>query len=51
MIRDYSKNSLAVREQREDNVYLYLKGEGLEAIFWCDFFIGTSINPSSGIPS
>jgi hypothetical protein len=37
MIRDYSKNSLAVREQREDNVYLYLKGEGLEARFWCDF--------------
>jgi hypothetical protein len=25
MIRDYSKNSLAVREQREENVYLYLK--------------------------
>jgi hypothetical protein len=37
MIRDYSKNALAVREQREDNVYLYLKGEGLEARFWCDF--------------
>jgi hypothetical protein len=37
MIRDYSKNSLAVREQREDNVYLYLKGQGLEARFWCDF--------------
>jgi hypothetical protein len=26
-----------VREQREENVYLYLKGEGLEARFWCDF--------------
>jgi hypothetical protein len=37
MIRDYSKNALAVREQREENVYLYLKGEGLEARFWCDF--------------
>jgi hypothetical protein len=37
MIRDYSRNSLAVREQREENVYLYLKGEGLEARFWCDF--------------
>jgi hypothetical protein len=37
MIRDYSKNSLAVREQREDNMYLYIKGEGLEARFWCDF--------------
>jgi hypothetical protein len=37
MIRDYFKNSLAVREQREENVYLYLKGEGLEARFWCDF--------------
>jgi hypothetical protein len=37
MIRDYSKNALVVREQREDNVYLYLKGEGLEARFWCDF--------------
>jgi hypothetical protein len=33
MISDYSKNSLAVREQREENVYLYLKGEGLEARF------------------
>jgi hypothetical protein len=32
-----TKNSLAVREQREENVYLYLKGEGLEARFWCDF--------------
>jgi hypothetical protein len=37
MIRDYSRNSLVVREQREENVYLYLKGEGLEARFWCDF--------------
>jgi sulfite reductase alpha subunit-like flavoprotein len=37
MIRDYSKNALAVREQREDNVYLYLKGEGIEARFWCEF--------------
>jgi hypothetical protein len=37
MIRDYSRKSLAVREQREENVYLYLKGEGLEARFWCDF--------------
>jgi hypothetical protein len=37
MIRDYSSNSRAVREQREENVYLYLKGEGLEARFWCDF--------------
>jgi hypothetical protein len=36
MIRDYSRNSLAVREQREENVYRYLKGEGLEARFWCD---------------
>jgi hypothetical protein len=27
MFRDYSKNALAVREQREDNVYRYLKGE------------------------
>jgi hypothetical protein len=35
MFRDYSKNALVVREQREDNVYLYLKGEGLEARFWC----------------
>jgi hypothetical protein len=37
MIRDYSKNALAVREQREEDVYRYLKGEGLEARFWCDF--------------
>jgi hypothetical protein len=37
MYRDYSKNALAVREQREDDVYHYLKGEGLEAQFWCDF--------------
>jgi hypothetical protein len=37
MIRDYSKNALAVREQREEDVYKYLKGEGLEARFWCDF--------------
>jgi hypothetical protein len=37
MIRDYSKNALAVREQREEDVYWYLKGEGLEARFWCDF--------------
>jgi hypothetical protein len=28
---------LAVREQREDDVYRYLKSEGLEAHFWCDF--------------
>jgi hypothetical protein len=27
MFRDYSKNTLAVRVQREDNVYRYLKGE------------------------
>jgi hypothetical protein len=40
MIRDYSKNALAVREQREEDVYRYLKGEGLEARFWCDFHIG-----------
>jgi hypothetical protein len=26
-----------VREQREDDVYRYLKGKGLEAQFWCDF--------------
>jgi hypothetical protein len=37
MYRDYSKNALAVRGQREENVYRYLKGEGLEARFWCDF--------------
>jgi hypothetical protein len=37
MYQDYSKNSLAVREQREDDVYRYLKGKGLEAQFWCDF--------------
>jgi hypothetical protein len=37
MTRDYSKNALAVREQREEGVYQYLKGEGLEARFWCDF--------------
>jgi hypothetical protein len=37
MYRDYSKNALAVREQREEDVYRYLKGEGLEARFWCDF--------------
>jgi hypothetical protein len=37
MIRDYSKNALAVREQREEDVYWYLKGEGLEARVWCDF--------------
>jgi hypothetical protein len=37
MIRDYSKNALAVRGQREEDVYRYLKGEGLEARFWCDF--------------
>jgi hypothetical protein len=37
MIRDYSKIALAVREQREEDVYRYLKGEGLEARFWCDF--------------
>jgi hypothetical protein len=37
MIRDYSKNALAVREQMEEDVYWYLKGEGLEARFWCDF--------------
>jgi hypothetical protein len=34
MIRDYSKNALAVREQKEEDVYRYLKGEGLEARFW-----------------
>jgi hypothetical protein len=44
MIRDYSKNSLAVREQREENVYLYRKGEGLEARFWCDFHRDLSIH-------
>jgi hypothetical protein len=37
MIRDYSNNALDVREQREEDVYRYLKGEGLEAGFWCDF--------------
>jgi hypothetical protein len=37
MYRYYSKNALAVREQREDDVYRYLKGERLEARFWCDF--------------
>jgi hypothetical protein len=37
MIRDYSKSALAVREQREEDVYRYRKGEGLEARFWCDF--------------
>jgi hypothetical protein len=37
MYWDYSKNALAAREQREDDVYRYLKGEGLEARFWCDF--------------
>jgi hypothetical protein len=37
MIRNYSKNALAVREQREEDVYRYLRGEGLEARFWCDF--------------
>jgi hypothetical protein len=37
MYRYYSKNALAAREQREDDVYRYLKGEGLEASFWCDF--------------
>jgi hypothetical protein len=37
MYQDYSKNALAVREQREEDVYRYLKGEGLEARFWCDF--------------
>jgi hypothetical protein len=37
MYRDYSKNALAVREQREEDVYRYLKGEGLEARFCCDF--------------
>jgi hypothetical protein len=37
MYWDYSKNALAVREQREDDVYHYLKGEGLEARFSCDF--------------
>jgi hypothetical protein len=40
MIRDYSKNALAVTEQREEDVYRYLKGEGLEARFWCDFCRG-----------
>jgi hypothetical protein len=29
MIRDYSKNALAVREQREEDVYQYLKEKGL----------------------
>jgi hypothetical protein len=37
MIRDYSKNAPAMREQREEDVYQYLKGQGLEARFWCDF--------------
>jgi hypothetical protein len=37
MIRDYSKNALAMREQKEEDVYRYLKGEVLEARFWCDF--------------
>jgi hypothetical protein len=37
MCQDYSKNALAVREQRDDDFYHYLKGEGLEARFWCDF--------------
>jgi hypothetical protein len=26
-----------VSEQREDDVYCYLKGERVEARFWCDF--------------
>jgi hypothetical protein len=33
MIKDYSRNSLVVREQREENIYLYLKGEGLPPRF------------------
>jgi hypothetical protein len=37
MYRDYSKNALVVMVQREEDVYRYLKGEGLEARFWCDF--------------
>jgi hypothetical protein len=28
MYRNYSKNALAVREQREEDVYRYLKGGG-----------------------
>jgi hypothetical protein len=37
MFWDYFKNALVVRKKREDNVYRYLKGEGLEATYWCDF--------------
>jgi hypothetical protein len=33
MYRVYSKNALEMREQREEDVYRYLKGEGLEARF------------------
>jgi hypothetical protein len=50
MIRDYSRNSLAVREQREENVYLYLKGKGLRQGFGVTF-IGIFINLLSAIPS
>jgi hypothetical protein len=43
LARDSSKNALAVREQREENVYRYQKSEGLESWFWCnlnhDFYL------------
>jgi hypothetical protein len=44
MIRDYSRNSLAVREQREENVYYISKERDLRQGFGVTF-IGISINP------
>jgi hypothetical protein len=41
MFHDYSKNAVIVREQREDNVCRYLKGEELYARFWCDLHVSS----------
>jgi hypothetical protein len=48
MIRDYSKNALALREQREEDVYRYLKEKGLRQGFGVTS-TEISIKPSSGI--
>jgi hypothetical protein len=50
MYRDYSKNALVVMVQREEDVYRYLKGEGLEQGFGV-ISIEISTKPSFGTPS
>jgi hypothetical protein len=36
-LRDYSKQSNAVKNQTANDPYHYQKSEGLEYRFWCDF--------------